>query len=156
MNYGEQQINKKIKKLASSKNKILNRIHLYSIFFLVLLLASAFLILSFCMAGVLRGLIDSVPSLSETELMPTGYATTIYDTDGNVTQTLVGSDANRIYVNIDKIPLCVQHAFVAIEDARFYEHKGIDLKGILRGSLFRCYKRWRYWARSKYHYTTAS
>lgn len=132
MNYGEQQINKKIKKLASSKNKILNRIHLYSIFFLVLLLASAFLILSFCMAGVLRGLIDSVPSLSETELMPTGYATTIYDTDGNVTQTLVGSDANRIYVNIDKIPLCVQHAFVAIEDARFYDHKGIDLKGILR------------------------
>lgn len=132
MNYGEQQINKKIKRLASSKNKILNRVYLYSIFFLVLLLASAFLVLSFCLTGVLRGLIDSAPSLSETELMPSGYATTIYDTDGNVTQTLVGSDANRIYVKIDKIPLCVQHAFVAIEDARFYEHKGIDLKGILR------------------------
>lgn len=132
MNYSEHQINKKIKKLASSRSKILNRIYLYSTLSLVALLMSAFLVLTFCMAGVLRGLIDSAPSLSDTNLMPSGYATTIYDTDGNVIQTLVGSDANRIYVKIDKIPVCVQHAFVAIEDARFYEHKGIDLKGILR------------------------
>ncbi len=132
MNYGEQQINKKIKKLASSRNKVLNRIHLYSTIFFVILLISAFLVLMSCAIGVLRGLVDSAPILDEIELMPSGYATTIYDTDGNVTQTLVGSDANRIYVNINQIPKCVQNAFVAIEDARFYQHKGIDLKGILR------------------------
>ncbi len=132
MNYGERQINKKIKKLASSRSKILNRVYLYSIIFLVILLISAFFVILSCFAGALHGLIDSAPVLAETELMPSGYATTIYDTDGNVTQTLAGSDANRIYMDISKIPLCVQHAFVAIEDARFYEHKGIDLKAIVR------------------------
>lgn len=132
MHYGEHQINKKIKKLVSSKSKILHRVCLYSIISVVVLFVSAFLIMAFCVAGVLRGLIDSTPHLSGTDLMPTGYATAIYDTDGNITQTLVGSDANRIYVAIDKIPQCVRHAFVAIEDERFYEHKGIDLKGILR------------------------
>jgi len=132
MNYGEQQINKKIKKLASSKSKILNRIHLYSIIFLVILILAALLVTGFCIAGLVRGLIDSAPALAEAELMPSGYATAIYDTDGNITQTLVGSDANRIYVDIGDIPESVQHAFIAIEDERFYEHKGIDLKGILR------------------------
>lgn len=132
MNYGERQINKKIKKLASSRSKILNRVYLYSIIFLVILLISAFFVILSCFAGALHGLIDSAPVLAEIELMPSGYATTIYDTDGNVTQTLAGSDANRIYMDISKIPLCVQHAFVAIEDARFYEHKGIDLKAIVR------------------------
>lgn len=132
MHYGEQQINKKIKKLASSRNKVLNRIYMYSTIFFVILFISAFLVVISCALGALRGLVDSAPILAETELMPSGYATTIYDTDGNITQTLVGSDANRIYVDISKIPKSVQHAFVAIEDARFYEHKGIDLKGILR------------------------
>lgn len=132
MNYGENEIKKKIKKLTSSKSKILNRVYLYSSVFLAVVILATLLTAAFCAAGVIRGLIDSAPVLDEIELMPTGYATTIYDVDGNVTQTLVGSDANRIYVSIDKIPENVQHAFVAIEDSRFYEHKGIDLKGIIR------------------------
>ncbi|MCI8746897.1 MAG: penicillin-binding protein [Lachnospiraceae bacterium] len=132
MNYGEQQIRRKIKILASPKSRIVNRVKLYSIICFIILLFASLLVLAFCAAGVLRGLVDSAPVLSEVELMPSGYATTIYDADGNVTQTLVGSDANRIYVDIGQIPKDVQHAFIAIEDARFYEHKGIDLKGIIR------------------------
>lgn len=132
MNYGELQVKNKIQELASSRSKIKNRIHLYSIIFLVVFLLVSFLVLCFSAAGLLRGLTGSAPSLSEAELMPSGYATTIYDADGNVTQTLVGSDANRIYVDIGQIPKDVQHAFIAIEDARFYEHKGIDLQGIIR------------------------
>ncbi|MCS6983918.1 MAG: PBP1A family penicillin-binding protein [Leptospiraceae bacterium] len=38
----------------------------------------------------------------------------------------------RVLVNIDEIPLIVKHAFVAMEDNRFYEHPGIDVQGILR------------------------
>ena len=52
---------------------------------------------------------------------PSGYSTTIYDSDGNMMHKLVGKNANRIYVTIDEIPQYVQDAFVAIEDARFYE-----------------------------------
>ena len=38
----------------------------------------------------------------------------------------------RYWVPIDRIPVFLQNALVAIEDARFYEHSGIDLKGIAR------------------------
>ena len=43
--------------------------------------------------------------------------------------------ANRVYKSIDEIPKDLQNAFVAIEDSRFYEHNGIDLKGIVRAGL---------------------
>lgn len=36
---------------------------------------------------------------------------------------------------MDKIPEDLAHAFVAIEDARFYDHNGIDIKGILRAGF---------------------
>ncbi len=35
-------------------------------------------------------------------------------------------DQNRIYVSLDEIPDHLQHAFIAIEDARFPKHKGVD------------------------------
>ena len=38
-------------------------------------------------------------------------------------------------VTIDQIPLDLQHAVVAIEDERFYEHNGIDIRGILRAGI---------------------
>ena len=47
---------------------------------------------------------------------------------------LVATNSNRIYQTIDKIPLDMQHAFVAMEDERFYEHNGIDIKGIARSA----------------------
>ena len=58
------------------------------------------------------------------------YTTTIYGTDdGNIVEIdqLHGTE-NRIWVNIDEIPANLQHAFVAIEDERFYKHSGVDLK----------------------------
>ncbi|QOV19615.1 transglycosylase domain-containing protein [Blautia liquoris] len=45
---------------------------------------------------------------------------------------LNSSDGNRISVSIDEIPESMQHAIVAIEDSRFYEHNGIDPQGIAR------------------------
>ena len=45
---------------------------------------------------------------------------------------LVASGANRVYVTLDEIPDYVGKSFVAIEDERFYEHSGIDIKGIGR------------------------
>jgi penicillin-binding protein 1A len=41
----------------------------------------------------------------------------------------------RIIVSLDQVPKNLLNAFVAAEDARFYEHKGIDLTGILRAFL---------------------
>ena len=41
----------------------------------------------------------------------------------------------RQFVAIDKIPLLLQQAVLAVEDARFYQHSGIDLKSLVRAVL---------------------
>ena len=82
--------------------------------------------------GVMQGIIDSAPDISKIDVVPTGYTTTVLSSDGQEIATLVASGAHRKYVTLDEIPLHLQHAFVAVEDARFYEHNGIDLKGIVR------------------------
>ncbi len=85
--------------------------------------------------GVLDGILDSSPSINDKDIRPVGYSSIVYDSEGNQTTKLVASNSNRIYQTIDKIPLDLQHAFVAIEDERFYEHNGIDIKGIVRAAV---------------------
>lgn len=76
--------------------------------------------------------IGDAPDISEIDATPDGYLSTILDSDGEVMNTLYVSESNRVYVDLVYIPKDLQEAFIAIEDARFYEHKGIDLKGIAR------------------------
>lgn len=81
--------------------------------------------------GVYKGILDSAPSIDDIDATPTGYLTTVLDNQGNEIATLVASGSNRKNVTIDEIPINLQHAFVALEDSRFYEHNGIDLTGII-------------------------
>ncbi|TCL75232.1 penicillin-binding protein 1A [Hydrogenispora ethanolica] len=64
------------------------------------------------------------------ELEKNKSASTVYDRDGEVVADLYARA--RIWVPIRQVPAALQQAFVATEDARFYEHKGIDIRGILR------------------------
>lgn len=50
------------------------------------------------------------------------------DSEGGQMTELVAAGSNRIWVDIENVPQHVQDAFVAIEDERFYEHNGIDLR----------------------------
>lgn len=84
--------------------------------------------------GFVRGAIDAAPSLDILSAQPQGYASQIYDADGNLMQTLVMEGSNREEVSFDQLPDDLVNAFIAIEDNRFYEHNGIDLKGILRAA----------------------
>ncbi|MGI5918520.1 MAG: transglycosylase domain-containing protein [Christensenellales bacterium] len=54
----------------------------------------------------------------------------IYDRAGNETAALYNQQ-NRVYLPIDEIPDYVKSAFIAIEDARFYQHHGVDVIRIL-------------------------
>ena len=83
-------------------------------------------------SGAFRAIIANAPDISDVNIMPIGNATFVYDADGNMLQKLSAPTANRMSVSIEKIPLDMQHAIVAIEDERFYEHNGIDVRGILR------------------------
>ncbi|MGM0838707.1 MAG: transglycosylase domain-containing protein [Bacillota bacterium] len=56
--------------------------------------------------------------------------TTLVDEEGKPITKLFFED--REIVTLDRIPEHVQHAFVAVEDQRFYEHRGIDVRAIGR------------------------
>ncbi|MBL7496880.1 penicillin-binding protein [Frankia sp. CN7] len=51
--------------------------------------------------------------------------------DGTVIATLHG-EQNRVVIEGSEIPEVMRQAIVAIEDSRFYEHGGYDMKGMLR------------------------
>ena len=55
-----------------------------------------------------------------------------YDENDNV---VLEQSNGKSLVSISEIPKHTQNAFVAIEDKRFYKHKGIDYKGLLRAIL---------------------
>ena len=82
--------------------------------------------------GLVKGLIDTSPTVQLQAFTDTGYSSTSYYANGEVAQVFAGVEANRVYATIDEIPLVVQRCFVALEDERFYEHNGIDVRGIFR------------------------
>lgn len=55
------------------------------------------------------------------------FTTIVYDINGNEYTKLDGAE-NRTYATIDEVSPYLPKAFVAIEDERFYEHSGVDLK----------------------------
>ena len=110
----------------------------HHLIFLLKIALAMFLILCFAGfavgIGFVRGAIDAAPSLDIIDVQPQGYASQIYDADGNLMQTLVMEGSNREEVSFDQLPDDLVNAFIAIEDSRFYEHNGIDLNGILRSA----------------------
>jgi penicillin-binding protein 1A len=134
MNYGRKGIKQKKKLLNSATTKFGTKLGVTSIKLLFILIV-AIIVAGSCLAfGSIQGIIASAPDISTINVSPDGYATIIYDSDGNQVQSLATSGSNRISVDITDIPMELQHAFVAIEDERFYEHNGIDIKGIVRAA----------------------
>lgn len=132
MNYSQLEIEKKQKKLTSTSSKMRYRMREWGKYCGVLGVIIVVLLLVFGIAGTVRGLVDSAPKMEALELMPTGNSSKMYDSDGEVIQTLGEANSFQEYVQIDRIPQCVQYAFVAIEDSRFFEHHGVDMQGIIR------------------------
>lgn len=132
MNFGKDGLRNKIEKTASRGPRMANRAGMHVMRAVIILLIAAAIVISSLVNGIYKGIIDGTPSVSDVNIMPSGHATFIYDQDGNMLQQLNSADGNRISVSIDEIPLNMQHAIVAIEDSRFYEHNGIDPIGMVR------------------------
>ena len=62
----------------------------------------------------------------------------IYDKDNNLIEKIETAEY-RTFVKLSKVPQYLKDAFISIEDERFYEHPGIDPKGIL-SSLYENFK----------------
>lgn len=135
MNYGKKGASRKDKQIMSTGTLIRKKFTV--IFFKALLICFfAAVVIGGCAGvGVLKGIIDAAPDIDDIDVTPTGYLSVVLDDQGNEIATLVASGSNRVYVTLDEIPVDMQHAFVAIEDERFYENNGIDIQGIIRAAV---------------------
>ncbi len=79
--------------------------------------------------GFLTATLNTKPSLVK-EIRPPA-SSQIYDANGNLI-TSVHSVENRLPVKFNQLPQNLINAFIATEDARFYQHDGVDPRGILR------------------------
>ena len=134
MNFGKKGVQRKKEQLDSSSTMMGKKAGISALRVLFLSII-AFCTIVICLGvGAYRGIIDSAPDISDVNIMPLGYATFVYDADGNQLQKLNSAEGNRISVSISEIPKNMQHAIVAIEDSRFYEHNGVDPRGMLRAA----------------------
>ncbi|MGH2722312.1 MAG: PBP1A family penicillin-binding protein [Actinomycetota bacterium] len=96
-------------------------------------MASGVLVVLLCAAGLVVWSYVLFPSVSipDQDADSLAQTTRIYAADGALLATLHG-EINRDPVPLDQLPEHVAQAAVASEDARFYEHGGVDTKAVLR------------------------
>ncbi|MBQ2502639.1 MAG: transglycosylase domain-containing protein, partial [Bacteroidales bacterium] len=75
-------------------------------------------------------LFAKIPSFEELENPDSKLATQVIAQDGEILTTF--HIENRTFVSYDELSPHIIHAAVASEDARFYRHSGIDLRGLAR------------------------
>lgn len=135
MNYGKNEVARKLQKSSSKAQKVTSKLVLWLVK-LVLVLFTVGIILSVSLGyGIFKGIIDAAPEIDVASIEPSGYATMVYDSKGNLTETLVKSGSNRLEATYEELPQCLIDAFVAIEDSRFWSHHGVDPRSMIRAAV---------------------
>ncbi|MGB9867885.1 MAG: transglycosylase domain-containing protein [Bacillota bacterium] len=99
---------------------------------LLVLVALGFVVASGVLVGFVYSALKQLDSPAFAELRPSvRLSSKVYDAHGNLFAELYAEE-NRTLVPLKKVPVHVRNAFVAIEDASFYEHHGVNVKAILR------------------------
>lgn len=84
--------------------------------------------------GVAKAYVESTPNLDMERIEDQNLTSYIRDVNGELITQYRGSE-NRVWASLDEIPEQLQQAFIAIEDVRFYQHNGVDIKRILGAFL---------------------
>ena len=87
------------------------------------------------LAGIAKGYVDTAPELNLVALDTQAQTSFIYDSNNNLITEYKGTE-NRVLVSLDAMPKRLRNAFIAVEDARFYSHSGVDLKRIVGAFVF--------------------
>ena len=135
MNFGYRETMNKQKDLVSVQRKVVSKslvsaLKLFLYIVLLLIITVGFLFL-----GIIHGIIKSAPSIDDVSIVPSSYSTTVYDSKSKEIAKLVTTGSNRIKVSLEQVPEYLRWAFIDTEDARFYEHNGIDIQGIGRAAM---------------------
>ncbi|HEX2167240.1 MAG TPA: transglycosylase domain-containing protein, partial [Longimicrobiales bacterium] len=94
-----------------------------------------FVLLSALCAAIAAGVIGGVraqdcPGIEALHHFEPAQATRVYAGDGSLLADL--SPERRVVVELDDVPPTVSNGFVAVEDRRFWQHEGVDLRGVGR------------------------
>jgi penicillin-binding protein 1A len=113
------------KRRRSGRNKILLALA-------VLGITSTIAVLS--LAGYVLAIAATAPDLDELKPSDKGQSSVIFAADGS-RLGYVQSDVVRTVIPWTRIPTVLRRATVAIEDERFYKHKGVDYNAIIRAGV---------------------
>lgn len=117
---------KKRKKAKKKKSKIWGVIKKILIALIILAILGG-LIVAGIIAGVFLGFFGADFKMTKDDLNIEFSNSEVYDADGNLLCYLNGNEQRKI-VSLDKMPEYLPKAYVAIEDERFYDHPGVDIK----------------------------
>jgi penicillin-binding protein 1A len=81
--------------------------------------------------GLVTAIASEIPKLDPARYHKLDKNSYVYTSDGHVLAVLRGNEA-RIVVKSDEISDLMKQAIVAVEDRRFFEHRGVDVRGIAR------------------------
>src|SRR3954468_15555151 len=84
--------------------------------------------------GWIVGIMASAPDLSTIKPVEQGASSVVYASDGE-RLGFIQADTLRTPVPRGGIPVALRNATVAIEDRRFYSHKGVDVEGVFRAAV---------------------
>ena len=132
MNYGRKTTDKRLKQSYSKSKRYANKFILSLGEMIFMLLLTIVVMAAGAGAGVFMGIIHNTPRINIDSIVPLGFATNVYDSAGNLTDTLIMAGSNREEAVYDELPADLVNAFVSIEDERFWKHKGIDTRSIIR------------------------
>src|SRR5262249_46843805 len=82
-----------------------------------------------------NGVTAQLPDHNKLKNLKLPGTSNVLDSKGDKFAELFESDQRRVWVPLTQIPEYVQRAFVAAEDKRFYQHKGIDERGLIRAFI---------------------
>ncbi len=101
---------------------------------LLVLAGLALLALLSLMFGMLMAVASEIPSLENSAEFRTARNSTMLASNGSPIARLTGNE-NRILIDPEEISPNIKNAVIAIEDKRFYQHHGVDLKGMARAAF---------------------
>jgi len=98
-----------------------------------LLVVFAALLFVGIVAGIVASYSRNLPDINRMADYQPSRSTRVFARNGTQLANLYRE--NRTWVPIDRIPVRVRNAFIATEDAHFYQHHGVDLGGIARAAI---------------------
>lgn len=130
----EKDINKKNNKNGEAKKKGFWKRHRKLALFIKICIILAILLVIIAAGAVVAIFTNDEWAMTKEDLTLKYVDSIIYDKDGNEIANVSGEEKRRI-VSLSEIPDSLEDAYIAIEDKRFAEHKGIDIKRTLGATV---------------------